>query len=81
MKDYTSSSRRDLSVLELEIAMEILAEVFAINVSEIDEMLKLRYQDSTDRHASHLRNKQARPLLKHPRSETDDWPAEFCLAE
>ena len=33
------------SVLELRVAREILAEVFAIRLSDVDEMLRLRSED------------------------------------
>lgn len=81
VKDCISSAKREQLVLELETAMEILAEVFGTNVSEIDELLKLRYQEGIRRHAPCARNRQTRPLLKHPHNEMDEWPAEFSLAE
>lgn len=42
MKDNLSSAKIDRKVLELQMAIEILAEVFGADISEIDEMLKHR---------------------------------------
>lgn len=68
-------------VLELHAAMEILAEVFGINMSEIDEMLKLRCEEGPKEQVSYSRKKQGKPLLKHGYNEAGEWPMEFCLAE
>lgn len=37
--------RADPRALELQAAMEILAEVFDIKISDVDEMLRLRSED------------------------------------
>jgi hypothetical protein len=37
--------REDPRALELQAAMEILAEVFDIEISDVDEMLRLRSED------------------------------------
>ncbi len=37
-------SRTDLKVLELAAAKEILAEVFRIRVSDVDEMIQSRFE-------------------------------------
>ncbi len=42
VRDSVSTAKIDQNVLELQAAMEILAEVFGTNVSEIDELLKHR---------------------------------------
>ncbi len=68
-------------VLELQAAKEILAEVFGTNMSEIDEMLKLRCEEGPKGHVSYSRKKQGLPLLKHGYNESGEWPLEFCLAE
>jgi len=83
VKDYVSSAGIDLKVLELRAAAEILAEVFGTDISEIDEMLRLRFQEDAKRQAPFLRKKQGWPLLKHRygEAEAEEWPMEFCLAE
>ena len=69
-------------VLELQTAKEILAEVFNTDVSEIDEMLKLRCEECLERpKASRRKRTQGEPLLKHGYNEVEVWPMEFCLAE
>lgn len=69
-------------VLELQVAKGILAEVFGISASEVDEMLKLRYEESLERpKAGRRKRASGEPLLKHPFSEVQVWPTEFCLAE
>ena len=35
---------RDLKAMELEAAKEILAEVFRVRLSEIDEMIRCRFE-------------------------------------
>jgi hypothetical protein len=39
------SSRVDPKILELQVAKEVLAEVFRVRVSEVDEMILNRYDD------------------------------------
>ncbi len=69
-------------VLELQAAKEILAEVFGIGASEVDEMLKLRYEDSLERpKAEHRRRTRGEHLLKTSCSEVQAWPMEFCLVD
>ncbi|MGA9098043.1 MAG: hypothetical protein WB392_03840 [Methanotrichaceae archaeon] len=71
-------------VLELQAAKEILAEVFGISASDVDGMLKQRYEESLERpKASYSRRKrtQGEPLLKHRYNEVEVWPMEFCLIE
>lgn len=80
VRDYISSAEIDPKVLELQAAMEILAEVFGINISEIDEMLKLRCEDGLERNVSYSRKKRELPLLKHGYNKAGEWPMEFCLA-
>lgn len=70
-------------VLELQAAKEILAEVFGINMSEIDKVLKLRCEERLEVRGTYSRRKrtQGEPLLKHRLNEIQAWPMEFCLAE
>ncbi len=70
-------------VLELQAAKEILAEVFGTNMSEIEEVLKLRCEERLEVRGTHSKRKktQGEPLLKHPNIEVQAWPMEFCLAE
>ncbi len=70
-------------VLELQAAKEILAEVFDANISEIEEMLKLRCEDRLEVRGTYSRNKRAQgePLLKNRFNEMQVWPMGFCMAE
>ena len=77
-----SMPRTKPEVLELQAAKEILAEVFDISASEVDEMLKLRYEESLERPKAPRRKRtQGEPLLKHRYNEMQVWPMEFCLAD
>jgi hypothetical protein len=71
--------KTDERVLELQAAMEILAEVFGIDMSEIDIMLKQRYEEKLQGSYRHARQQQ--PFLKHWIDETGEWPREFCLVK
>jgi hypothetical protein len=73
------ASRADERILELQVAMEILAEIFGTDVSEIDMMLKQRYEERLQ--GSSRRARQEQPFLKHRCDEAGQWPMEFCLAE
>jgi hypothetical protein len=55
----------DLKALELQTAMEILAEVFGIGISEVDEMLRQRGEVE----------------VQSCKEEGTLWPESFCLAE
>ena len=57
----------DLRVLELQAAKEILAEVFRVRVSDVEEMIQNRYDDIC----------YAKPVYE----ETEQWPREFMLNE
>ena len=50
--------------MELEAAKEILAEVFRIRLSEVDEMIRCRFEAAD---------------IGSMGSEDDLWPQEFCL--
>ena len=52
-------------ILELQVAKEILAEVFRVRVSEVDEMILNRYDDG-----HHEENSS---------EDGDMWPREFQL--
>ena len=45
VKDNASSAKIDQKVLELQAAMEILAEVFDTDIPDVDEMINLRYKE------------------------------------
>ena len=55
---------QDLKAMELEAAKEILAEVFRIRLSEVDEMIRCRFEDED---------------MGSMGSEDGLWPQEFCL--
>jgi hypothetical protein len=60
------SSRADMKVLELETAKEILAEVFRVRISDVDEMIQNRFEAHCE----------------EARYEEDGlWPREFLLDE
>ena len=60
-----SISMADASALELEAAKEILAEVFRIKVSEVDEMILSRFEEA--------------PIQEVCSEENGPWPQEFRL--
>ena len=57
----------DLKVIELETAKAILAEVFGIRLSEVDEMIQNRFEDTRTQEACFEKDGQ--------------WPQEFRLGE
>jgi hypothetical protein len=59
----TTAPKVDLRVLELQAAKEVLAEVFGVRVSDVEEMIQNRYDEIS----------YARP------EETEPWPREFML--
>ena len=60
----------DPKVRELETAKEILAEVFRIRISEVEEMIRNRFEEA---HISEAHILEARP------EERGLWPQEFRL--
>jgi len=58
---------RNPKELELQTAKEILAEVFRVRLSEVDEMIKSRFQVTGDGDVVSKENRL--------------WPREFCLEE
>jgi hypothetical protein len=55
----------DLRVLELQAAKEILAEVFRVRVSDVEEMIQNRYDEVC--------------YVKPGYEETEQWPRELVL--
>jgi len=55
---------RDLKAIELEAAKEILAEIFKVRLSEVDEMIRCRFEDEDTGSMG---------------SDDGLWPQEFCL--
>ena len=55
---------QDQKAMELEAAKEILAEVFRVRLSEVDEMIRCRFEADD---------------MGPMGSEDDLWPQEFCL--
>ena len=51
--------------MELDAAREILAEVFGVRLSEVDEMIQIRFEAAKHEVISH--------------KENGLWPQEFCL--
>ena len=41
----SAAPKADLRVLELQAAKEVLAEVFAVRISDVEEMLQNRYSE------------------------------------
>ena len=56
---------RDPKAMELETAKEILAEVFRVRISEVDEMIQNRFEVASSEGAVS--------------KEEGLWPREFCL--
>ena len=54
-----------MAAMELEAAKEILAEVFSVRVSEVDEMILSRFEEASIQEA-------------YP-EENGPWPQEFRL--
>ena len=54
----------DMKALELEAAKEILAEVFKVRLSEVDNMIRCRFEAED---------------MVSVGSEDGLWPQEFCL--
>jgi hypothetical protein len=65
----------DPKARELETAKEILAEVFRIRISEVEEMIQNRFEEAhiSDAHISDAHISDARP------EERGLWPQEFRL--
>ncbi|MGD0953240.1 MAG: hypothetical protein ABR985_12755 [Methanotrichaceae archaeon] len=61
----TSAPKVDLRVLELQAAKEVLAEVFRVRISDVEEMIQNRYEEFC--------------YVKPGYEETEPWPREFML--
>lgn len=57
--------RSDATAMELETAKEILAEVFRIRISEVDEMIQNRFEETH--------------ISEDCPEEVGQWPQEFQL--
>ena len=55
----------DLRVLELQAAKAILAEIFGVRISDVEEMIQNRYEEVC--------------YVKLGYEETEQWPREFVL--
>ena len=63
----SSAPRVDLRTLELQAAKEILAEIFGVRISDVEEMILNRYDEVR--------------YAKLSYEETEQWPREFVLNE
>jgi len=63
----SSAPRMDQRILELQTAKEILAEIFGVKISDVEEMILNRYDKVCYAKPSYEENKQ--------------WPREFVLNE
>ena len=60
----STASRVDRRVLELQAAKEILAEIFGVGISDVEEMILNRYDEI---------------CYAKPSNEETEWPREFML--
>jgi hypothetical protein len=63
----SSAPKADLRVLELQAAKEVLAEVFGVRISDVEEMILNRYDEIC--------------YAKPGHEENEHWPREFMLNE
>ena len=61
----SSAPKVDLRVLELHAAKEVLAEVFGVRISDVEEMIQNRYDEIS--------------YAKPDYEETEQWPRELML--
>ena len=61
----STTPKVDLRVLELQAAKEVLAEVFGVKISDVEEMILNRYEEFCYAKLGH--------------EETEQWPREFVL--
>ena len=64
IRSQNKAAHRNLKAMELEAAKEILAEVFKVRLSEVDEMIRCRFEAED---------------MGSMGSEDGLWPQEFCL--
>lgn len=62
-----SAPRLDLRILELQAAKEILAEIFGVRISDVDEMIQNRYDEVC--------------CEANRYEDAEQWPREFLLGE
>ena len=62
---HIAPSKADLRVLELQAAKEVLAEIFGVRNSDVEEMIKNRYDEVCHSEPDY--------------EETEQWPREFML--
>jgi hypothetical protein len=63
----SSAPRLDLRILELQAAKEILAEIFGVRISDVEEMIQNRYENVC--------------CEANRYDETEQWPREFLIGE
>ena len=63
----SSAPRLDLRILELQAAKEILAEIFRVRISDVEEMIQNRYEDVR--------------CEANSNGEAEQWPREFLLGK
>ena len=70
----------DPKARELETAKEILAEVFRIRISEVEEMIRNRFEEAhiSEAHISEAHISEAH-ILEPRHEERGLWPQEFRL--
>jgi len=67
VRHSSSSPRVDLRILELQAAKEILAEIFGVRISDVEEMIQNRYEKVRSEANSN--------------EEAEQWPREFLLGD
>jgi hypothetical protein len=63
----SSAPRVDLRILELQAAKEILAEIFGVRISDVEEMIQNRYEEVC--------------CEANRYEDAEQWPREFLLGE
>ena len=61
----SAASKVNLRALELQAAKEVLAEVFGVRISDVDEMIQCRFDEAG--------------LKENRIDEIEQWPREFVL--
>lgn len=67
IRPQNKAAQRNPKAMELEAAKEILAEVFRVKVSEIDAMIRCRFESGD--------------MTSLGSEENGLWPQEFCLSD
>ena len=67
VRHSSSAPNVDLRVLELQSAKEILAEIFGVRISDVEEMIQNRYEEVC--------------CEANRYEEMEQWPREFLLEE